>query len=192
VACPILGDVIIVIIMTVLKLVTYPAPSLNIPAKPVEKITNDIKKLIDDMFETMYAANGIGLAAPQVGVPLRVAVLDVAKTNSDTTPGFVNSGKFELINPIITEREGEITWEEGCLSVPDFWITMKRSQRITVSYINRNGDTKTLRAEGLLAVAIQQEIDHLDGKLIIDSASRIKKSLYDDKIRKEARKRAKK
>ncbi len=178
--------------MTVLKLVTYPAPSLNIPAKPVEKITNDIKKLIDDMFETMYAANGIGLAAPQVGVPLRVAVLDVAKTNSDTTPGFVNSGKFELINPIITEREGEITWEEGCLSVPDFWITMKRSQRITVSYINRNGDTKTLRAEGLLAVAIQQEIDHLDGKLIIDSASRIKKSLYDDKIRKEARKRAKK
>jgi peptide deformylase len=177
--------------MTVLKLVTYPSPSLNVPAKPVDKITSDINKLLDDMFETMYAANGIGLAAPQVGVSLRIAVLDVGQAEGDVTPGFINSGKFELINPVITKREGEIEWEEGCLSVPDFWMVMKRSKKITISYLNREGDKKTLNAEGLLAIAIQQELDHLDGKLIIDSASRLKRGMYDDKIRKESKKKTK-
>lgn len=177
--------------MTILKLVVYPSPVLTSPAKPVGEITNDIKTLIDDMFETMYAANGIGLAAPQVGVPLRIAVLDVSPVEGDVTSGFKSSGKFEFINPVITHREGEIDWEEGCLSVPGFWLVMKRSKKVVLSYLDKNGDKKTLNAEGLLAVAIQQEIDHLDGKLIIDSASRLKRGIYDEKIKKEAKKKVK-
>lgn len=177
--------------MTVLKLVIYPSNVLNTPAKPVDKITGDIKKLIGDMFETMYAASGVGLAAPQVGVSLRIAVLDVGPNEADVSPGFISSGKFELINPVITHREGELAWEEGCLSVPGFWTVMKRSKKIVLSYLDKNSDQKTLKAEGLLAVAIQQELDHLDGKLIIDSASRLKRGIYDDKIKKEVKKKAK-
>lgn len=177
--------------MAILTLVTYPSPSLNTKAAPVEKITSDIKRLVDDMFETMYAENGVGLAAPQVGVSLRIAVLDVGQVEGNASPGFISSGKFELINPVITGREGEIDWEEGCLSVPGFWLVMKRSKKIELSYLDKNGEKKTLKAEGLLAVAIQQELDHLDGKLIIDSASRLKRGIYDDKIKKEAKKKVK-
>ena len=142
------------------------------------------------MFETMYAANGIGLAAPQVGVNLRIAVLDVQNSAKNSpTPGYIQTGKFALINPEITDQEDEIDWEEGCLSVPGFWTVMKRSRRIKVSYLDKDGQRQTLPAENLLAVAIQQEIDHLDGKLIIDHVSRLKRNIYLGKIKKETKKK---
>lgn len=171
--------------MTVLKLVTYPSAALKTKAKPVAEITPVIRQLIDDMFETMYATNGIGLAAPQVGVDLRIAVLDVPESPQEATPGFIQTGKFALINPVIEEAEGEIDWEEGCLSVPGFWTVMKRHQRLKLHYLDPQGKKESLKAENLLAVAIQQEIDHLDGKLIIDEVSRLKRDMYLQRVKKE-------
>lgn len=178
--------------MAILKITQFPSNELRIRGKPVGKVTKEIKTLIDDMFETMYAANGIGLAAVQVGVDLRIAVIDVPEPKEALKSEFVQWGKYALINPEITESEGEIEWEEGCLSVPDFWTVMKRKSRLKLKYMDPNGEEKTLYAGGLLAVAIQQEIDHLDGKLIIDAVSRLKQDLYTQKRSKETRKQASK
>lgn len=175
--------------MTVRQLETYPSDVLTTKSKPVKEITDEIRKLIADMFDTMYAANGIGLAAPQIGVNLRIAVLDIANSGDQASTGFIQSGKFALINPEITRAEGEIDWEEGCLSVPGFWTVMRRAKKLEVNFLNLEGKKETLKAENLLAVAIQQEIDHLDGKLIIDTAGRLKKNLYVTKIKKQRKKK---
>jgi len=180
--------------MAIREIVTYPNPVLYKVAEPVGEITNDIKELVDDMFDTMYTADGVGLAAPQIGVSLRIIVIDVNVHGANeevTTQGPIGPKehgrkKYGMINPVITHREGEIEWEEGCLSIPDFRLKMKRANKIIVKYLSKEGDEMIIDAEGLLAVAIQHEIDHLDGKLLIDNVSRLKCDMYLSKIKKRS------
>ena len=152
------------------KIITYPNPLLNSVSKPLETVDDSVRTLLADMAETMYVADGVGLAAPQIGVGLRVIVVDVG--------GESGPGLLKMVNPEILSRDGEIEWEEGCLSVPDLRVMMKRSKRIRAKYLDENGAIKELDAEDLLAVEIQHEIDHLDGKLIIDNVGRIRRDLY--------------
>ena len=180
--------------MAILKIVQYPDPILKKVAELVGEITNDIKKLVDNMFDTMYTAEGVGLAAPQVGVSLRIIVIDVnvhGAKEEITTQGPIGpkehgAQKFGMINPEIISGEGEIEWEEGCLSIPDFRLKMKRANKITVKYRTKDGGDMLIDAEGLLAVAIQHEIDHLDGKILIDNVSRLKRDMYLKKIKKSS------
>jgi len=159
----------------ILKIEKYPAKILKKVAKPVTEVTPEITKLLDDMAETMYAAPGVGLAAPQVGKSLRCIVLDTGIEQPDGT--FVSNLK-QLVNPEVIEREDEIEWEEGCLSVPDFTIIMKRANKIKIKALDKHGNPIEFEAEGLFAVALQHEIDHLDGKLLIDQISRLKREMY--------------
>ncbi len=163
--------------MALRKILTYPASELKNPGAPVENIDGSIDQLVTDLVETMYAAPGVGLAAPQVGSAQRVIVLDVDHENPGTH-------LIKLINPIIVEREGSIVWEEGCLSVVDFTAEVTRAQHVLVK--GWTPDQKEIEIEGtdLLAVALQHEIDHLDGKLFIDRISSLKRDLYRRKVRK--------
>jgi peptide deformylase len=157
--------------MALLEIRKYPDPVLMTAAAPVKNITGETVRHVHDMMETMYAAPGVGLAAPQVGISERVIVLDVDHEN----PG---KQVFKLINPVITRAEGEVIWEEGCLSVVDFTAEVKRAAQVEVLALDENQKEIKLMAEGLLAVALQHEIDHLDGKLFIDRISRLKRDLY--------------
>lgn len=165
--------------MSLLTIVTYPNPVLKTVCEPVEKVTKEIQKLLDDMAETMYAAPGVGLAAPQVNILKRVIVLDTVWKGEEA-----GRQLYQLVNPVILERSSSIEWEEGCLSIPEFSQMMKRSQTIKVKALDRSGKEIVIDAQDLLAVCLQHEIDHLDGKLIIDKASRLKRKLYLDKIKK--------
>jgi peptide deformylase len=136
----------------------------------VAVVNDEIRKLLDDMAETMYAAPGIGLAAIQVGAPVRVVVIDLQDEQHPT-------GVLEFINPEIIEREGEIWYEEGCLSVPGITEEVQRSARVTVKALDRNGQPFELKADGLLAVCCQHEFDHLEGVLFIDRLSRLKRKM---------------
>lgn len=140
-------------------------------AEPVKNITGDTVQLVDLMLETMYAAPGVGLAATQVGSLERIIVLDVDHDNPGRTV-------YKLINPVITRVEGEIVWEEGCLSVVDFTAEVRRAAQVQLVALDQNEKEIKIEAEGLLAVAFQHEIDHLDGKLFIDRISRLKRDLY--------------
>jgi peptide deformylase len=137
----------------------------------VKNIDGATVQLVNDMLDTMYAAPGVGLAAPQVGALQRIIVLDVDHDNPGKTV-------YKLVNPVITRAEGEIVWEEGCLSVIDFTAEVRRSAQIEVIAFDENQKELKIAAEGLLAVALQHEIDHLDGKLFIDRISRLKRELY--------------
>jgi len=161
--------------MALLKIEKYPSNSLKRKAKPVDEVTADITKLLDDMAETMHAAPGVGLAAPQVGISLRCIVIDTGIEQPDGT--FV-SNLIQIVNPKIVDAEDEVEWEEGCLSVPEFLLQMKRAAKVKVRGLDKHGKLIEIDAEGLLAVAFQHEIDHLDGKLIIDNVSRLKRELY--------------
>lgn len=146
--------------MANLRLFTYPAPVLRKQASPVKNVDGNLVKTAEEMFSVMYDNSGIGLAAPQVGMSKRVCVIDIRE---DGRPVYV------MINPRITKREGEeVEIEEGCLSVPEVFAVVKRAERVAVAYIDLNGEEQTLEAEGLLARAIQHEIDHLNGVLFID------------------------
>ena len=163
--------------MAKLTILEFPDPRLRTRAIPVETVDDELNTLIDDMFETMYAAPGIGLAATQVDVHKRLLVVDVSSDNSEPNA---------LINPEIIELDGEIMTEEGCLSVPGYYEEVKRAEHIRVRFLDRKGEETELDAEGLLAVCIQHEIDHLDGKLFVDYLSeakrqRIRKRLLRDK-----------
>ena len=153
---------------------------LHQPAAPVETMTADIERLIDDMVETMYAAPGIGLAAPQVGVSLRIFVVDLSV-------GRDANGLITLINPVFVERHGMQLEDEGCLSIPGFNATVARPERVIVRGLDRHGNEQTLEGTGLLARAFQHEMDHLDGTLFVDRLRGIKKDLIVRKIRKLAR-----
>jgi len=166
-------------------IVQFPDPLLNEVAKPVEKIDDKIRSLLDDMVETMYAEDGVGIAAPQIGVSVRAIAVDLSGSDVEVHPGLL-----KMINPEIVSQEGEIEWDEGCLSVPEFRVKMKRAAKIKIRYLDEKGVAKELDAEGLLAVAIQQEIDHIDGKLIFDFASRIKQELYVRKLKRLQREKA--
>lgn len=142
--------------------------------------TPEFQKLIDDMFETMYAAPGVGLASVQVGVLKRVMVMDIGIEEGEV----VKRDPRVVINPEFTFREGSVIWEEGCLSCPDLVVPMKRYQKVGIQCLDREGKPQKIEGEDLLAVAIQHEIDHMDGKLILDQLSRLKKNMYAEKVRK--------
>src|SRR3954468_17495324 len=155
----------------------YGDPVLHGPAKAVDRITPDVERLVDDMIATMYAAPGIGLAATQVGVPLRVFVVDISV-------GRDPAGPIVMINPEFVERDGMQLEEEGCLSVPGFNATVVRPQRAVVKGLNRAGSERLVEGVGLLARAFQHEMDHLDGMLFVDRLRGIKRDLIVRKIRK--------
>ncbi|MCR5177318.1 MAG: peptide deformylase [Anaerovibrio sp.] len=150
--------------MALLDIVKAGAPVLKQVAEPVGKVDSKLRKLMDNMAETMYSADGVGLAAPQIGQSIRLVVIDVGDEN----------GLLELVNPVIVRKEGCAVDQEGCLSVPDVYGDVERAEKVSVDYINRWGKKKHLTAGGLLARCIQHELDHLEGVLFIDVAKSIK------------------
>lgn len=163
-----------------LNILKYPNPLLKQKSKPVDHVDQKTRELIDNMFETMYDAPGVGLAAPQVGILQRILVIDVGRLEGKTrTPD-----PKAIINPIFTSREGQITWEEGCLSLPELILPIERAQKVIVEGLDLNGKPIKYLGEDLLAVAFQHEIDHLDGILLIDRLSRLKRDLYKKKLEK--------
>ena len=161
-------------------IVRYGASALHGPAQPVAHVDDDIRRLIDDMVETMYAAPGVGLAAPQVGVPLRIFVIDVS--------GGQSKGELlVMVNPEFVSREGMQLEEEGCLSVPGFNATVARPSKATVRGLDRAGQSITIEGAGLLARALQHEMDHLDGVLFLDRLRGVRRDLIVRKIRKMQR-----
>jgi peptide deformylase len=167
--------------MAVLTKLEYPDPRLRTRAKPVAAVDARIRQLIEEMFETMYGAPGVGLAATQVDVLERVLVLDVSQERNEP---------LALVNPEILTRDGEAEGEEGCLSVPGIFDLVDRAARITVRALDRDGKPFELAAEGLLAVCIQHEMDHLEGKLFVDYLSELKRTRIRKKLEKERRERA--
>ena len=164
--------------MTVKTILTEPNQILRQVSKPVEKVGEEEKKLMDDMLETMYAANGIGLAAVQIGVPKRIIVMDISKDENKKEPRY-------FVNPVIINKDSEnLTYEEGCLSVPNQFAEIDRPKKCEVEYLDYEGEKKILKAEGLLATCIQHEMDHLQGILFIDYLSKLKKSMIVKKLSK--------
>jgi len=166
--------------MAELEILKYPHPLLKKRSIEVDGIDGQVKKLIQDMTETMYRANGIGLAACQIGIPRRVIVVDVSPLDPQ-------HGLFALINPVIVSEEGEIEYEEGCLSVPDCSEKVKRREKVRVRGISPGGTEVEVFGEGILAISLQHEIDHLNGVLILDRLSRLKREIYRNKLKKEKR-----
>ncbi len=164
--------------MAILHICTYPEKILSERAEPITTIDEEVVKLADHMAETMYSAPGIGLAAPQVGVNKRLLVADV-------DPRGPESDLIVLINPEIVTAEGEVIIEEGCLSVPDCQAEVKRHEKVTVRGLNLEGQEVEIEAEGLLAVVLQHEIDHLNGVLFIDRISKLKRDLFKRRLRKK-------
>lgn len=165
--------------MALREIITYPHPVLKAKAKPVEAVDDRIKRLVDDMLETMYDAPGIGLAAPQVAESIQLCVIDVGVQEDKK-----GTDVLVLINPVILEAEGKITWSEGCLSVPDFEEEIQRAANITVRALDRQGKEFQLDAEGLKAVCIQHEMDHLLGITIADKVSFVKRNYYVQRVKK--------
>ena len=167
--------------MSILEILTYPNEFLLKPVRPVENINGDLQKIIDDMGETMYAAPGVGLAAIQVGLNKSLMVYDI-------TPQDENGKLNVLINPKIVESDGsQISENEGCLSVPEYRTDVKRSASVLVEGVDRHGNPLEIEAEGLLAIVMQHEIDHLNGKLFIDRISSLKREVYKRRVKKQMR-----
>lgn len=164
--------------MAVLEILHYPDPRLRRKAEPVAAVDETVRRLVDDMFDTMYDEPGIGLAATQVNVTRRVVVMDLSEDRSE---------QRVFINPEILEAEGVQTYQEGCLSVPGFFEEVERAARVRVRALDRDGKPYELEADGLLAVCIQHEIDHLDGKLFVDYLSELKRKRIRRKLEKLAR-----
>ena len=164
--------------MTVKTILTEPNKLLRQISEPVQKVGKEERRLMDDMLETMYSANGIGLAAIQIGVPKRIIVMDISKDNEKKTPMY-------FVNPAIKHHDkSKATYEEGCLSVPNQFAEIDRPSKCDVEYLDYNGEKKILKAEGLLATCIQHEMDHLQGILFIDYLSKLKKSMIIKKLSK--------
>ena len=167
--------------MAVLEILQYPHPVLKRRCEEIERIDEEVTKLVDDMRQTMYEASGVGLAACQVGVSKRIIVLDVSPI--DPQHEF-----FALINPEILSEEGEIDHEEGCLSVPDCTETVKRKEKVCVRGMSPEGRAVEFEAQGILAIALQHEVDHLNGLLILDRMSGLKRDIYRKKLKKKKEK----
>ena len=167
--------------MAKLRIITLPDRRLRKASEPVARVDDELRKLADDMFETMYAAPGVGLAAVQIGRPIRLIVLDTAKDEAPPRP-------IAMVNPEIV-KSGEETrvHEEGCLSLPEVRVEIERPASVTVRYTDRDGKRQELQADGLLATAIQHEIDHLNGKLIIDYLSKLKRDIIVRRFKKQAK-----
>lgn len=164
--------------MALLPILTHPNERLHIVAQPVAQVDDRIRTLVADMLETMYAARGIGLAATQVDVHERVVVIDLSEEKNQP---------LALINPVITHKNGETTYEEGCLSVPGIYDTVSRAESITVEYLDTDGQPQKLDADGLLAICIQHELDHLLGKLFVEYLSPLKQNRIKTKLKKRQR-----
>jgi peptide deformylase len=172
--------------MTIKPLIILPDPILREVSKPIETIDSEVKKLADDMLETMYDAPGIGLAAIQIGVARRMLVLDVSKEGEDKTP-------LVFINPeVVASSDARSVYEEGCLSIPDYYAEVERPAVITVKHLDRDGKEQVTEADGLLATCLQHEIDHLNGVLFIDHISKLKREMVIRKFTKAAKLRGSK
>jgi peptide deformylase len=167
--------------MTKLAILEYPDPRLRKKAQPVTVVDDAVRHLVDDMLETMYAAKGVGLAASQVDVHKRLLVLDVSETRNQP---------LVLINPELLSAEGRVPGEEGCLSLPGIYDKLERAAKIRVRALDRDGEPLELDAEGMLAVCIQHEMDHLEGKLFVDYLSELKRQLIRRRLQKERKQRS--
>ena len=167
--------------MAILKILEFPDPRLRKKAAPVQAVDDALRRLMDDMLETMYAAPGIGLAATQVDVHQRLLVADVSPEKNDPRV---------LINPVIVAKDGIAVTEEGCLSVPGFYEEVERADNVVVRFLDRDGQSREEQFEGLLAVCVQHEIDHLDGKLFVDYLSEAKRQRIRKRLEKERRQTA--
>jgi len=165
-------------IMAILNVLRFPDPRLRTVAKPVDQVTPEIKKIVDDMLETMYDENGVGLAATQADIHLRIVVMDCSEEHD--TP-------IVMINPEIIKREGSMMNEEGCLSVPGTYASVERAEKVTVSALDRDGKQFEFDADELLAICVQHELDHLIGKLFVDYLSPLKRKRIQKKLEKEAK-----
>lgn len=169
--------------MTIRTILNYPDPRLRTIAKPVENFDANLQVLIDDMFQTMYTAKGIGLAASQIDEHVQLIVMDLSEDGNQPQV---------FINPVVTPLVEELfTYEEGCLSIPDYYDKVDRPKRVKINAKDRNGEDFELEAEGLLAVCIQHEMDHLNGKLFVDYLSKLKQDRARDKVRKVIKQREK-
>ncbi len=165
--------------MTIKKILTEPNKILRQISTPVDKVNKEEQTLMDDMLETMYHANGIGLAAIQVGIPKRIIVMDISKEENNQKPLY-------FVNPVIKNKNNQLsTYEEGCLSVPDQFAEIDRPSTCVIEYLDYYGNSQVLNAEGLLATCIQHEMDHLEGILFIDYLSKLKKSMIIKKLSKQ-------
>jgi peptide deformylase len=175
--------------MAVKPILIWPDPELLKVSQKVEAIDDSVRALVKDMFDTMYDADGVGLAAPQIGVHKRVVVVDIRSYDRDRPDGSkveIPSGEHPLvlINPVISNKQGELEWEEGCLSVPGETGMVTRAARCTLTYQDLEGVTHSVDAEGLKSVALQHETDHLDGKLFVDYLSRLRRGVIRKKMMK--------
>lgn len=167
--------------MALREILVAPDPRLKVTATPVERVDAEVKRLTDDMLETMYQANGIGLAAPQIGTALRIVVCDVARRDEKPAP-------MTLINPEVVWASEQLELrEEGCLSVPEHYAEVERPSEVKIRYLDREGKEQEVHATGLLSVCLQHEIEHLDGTLFIDHLSRIKRDIILRKLKKTQR-----
>ncbi|MFN0041835.1 MAG: peptide deformylase [Alphaproteobacteria bacterium] len=167
--------------MAKLEIITAPDPRLKQACRPVERVDDTVRRLMDDMLETMYLATGIGLAAPQVGVLLRVIVVDVSKEGRESSP-------LKMANPTIVWRSDDwVRYEEGCLSVPDNFGEVERPERVRVSYLDRDGAAREDEFDSVLATCVQHEIDHLDGVLFVDHLSALKRNIIIRRLQKARR-----
>lgn len=164
--------------MSVLDILTIPDPLLKKESQPIERVDDDLRKLLDDMLETMYDAPGIGLAAPQIGILRRVVTVDVTKPIKNEEGEIIDEPKnpIFMVNPeIVWSSEEPSLYEEGCLSIPEYYAEVERPAEVVVKFLDRDGKEQELKADGLLATCIQHEVDHLDGVLFIDYLSRLKR-----------------
>jgi peptide deformylase len=169
--------------MAIRDLVLLPEPLLRLPSEPILKVDDDVRRLADDMLETMYDAPGIGLAAVQLGVPRRLVTIDVSREEDGRKP-------MVLINPEITWSSEETSvYEEGCLSIPEYYEEVERPARVRVRYMDLSGETREIEADEVLATCVQHEIDHLNGVLFIDYLSKLKRDRVTRKFTKQARER---
>ncbi len=170
--------------MPIKPLIILPDPVLRLVSKPIERVDAPLRKLADDMLETMYDAPGIGLAAIQIGEPLRMLVIDLAKEDEEPAP-------HVFINPEVLESgDQRSVYEEGCLSIPDYYAEVERPASVRVKYLDRDGKEQEMLAEGLMATCLQHEIDHLNGVLFIDHISKLKRDMVVKKFRKLAKEKA--
>ncbi|MBR1777369.1 MAG: peptide deformylase [Alphaproteobacteria bacterium] len=167
--------------MALLKILEVPNPLLKKKSAPIIEVTEDLRRLMNDMLDTMYDAPGVGLAAPQVGILKRIVVIDVTRENEPKHP-------YKMVNPvIIAHSETTGVHDEGCLSVPEQYAPVERFETVTVEYTDENGTKQTLSADGLLAICIQHELEHLDGTLFIDHLSKVKRDMIVRRVEKERR-----
>ncbi|MCI7485513.1 MAG: peptide deformylase [Helicobacter sp.] len=168
--------------MMTLEILKYPDKRLRQKSMPVEVFDKELHTLLDTMYETMMAHNGVGLAAIQVGLPKRILIVNVPREEDNEQ---YKEDLLEIINPVFLKQEGEMEWNEGCLSVPDFYESTTRFASITLTYKDRFGNDKILQAEGLLSVALQHEIDHLNGMLFVDKLPILKRKKFEKELRRK-------